>query len=198
MHQIKMFHLVILIVLSWQPIRALDWNLVQQNLNAIKEDCGEVCDTSKTMKVTPGKIFDQVKKHIECDRLFFSKHIDTQDDISYSDAPRMQNIPENIMELFTYNRRISITETYFNQSYFIRTQQNTKKKIWDQKLLSEIKESQKNRKFTNHGYGPNITHSISEIMDNEMTDKVLDHWIIDRDKMHDPSKLPPLTLMHRL
>ena len=84
--------LILLKIISWQPIKAQDWNLIQQNLLAIKEDCGEVCDTSENMKVIPGSIFDQVEKHIECDRIFFSKDIDAQDDIIFSDTQRKQNI----------------------------------------------------------------------------------------------------------
>ena len=32
-----------------------------QNIQAIKEDCGEVCDLSVKIKFTQGSIFDQVK-----------------------------------------------------------------------------------------------------------------------------------------
>ena len=164
--------LILLKIISWQPIKAQDWNLIQQNLLAIKEDCGEVCDTSENMKVIPGSIFDQVEKHIECDRIFFSKYIDAQDDTIFSDAPRKQNIPENIIELFTYNRSISIHETYFNQAYFSRPTHNTKMKIWDKKLFENFRELYKNRPYMNHQYGPEITHSISEMMDKKMIDKV--------------------------
>ena len=66
-----------------------DWNLILQNIQAIKEDCGEVCDLSVKIKFTQGSIFDQVKKHIKCDSLFSSKHIDAQDDdIIFANAPR--------------------------------------------------------------------------------------------------------------
>ena len=79
--------LILLKILSWDPIKAQNWNSILKNIQAIKEDCGEVCDTSEKIKVTSGSIFDQVKKHIKCDSLFASKHIDASDNTTFSNAP---------------------------------------------------------------------------------------------------------------
>ena len=159
--------LVIMILLEWSAIKAQDWNSILKNIQAIKKDCGEVCDTSEKIKLTSGPIFDVVEKHIKCDSLFSSKHIDVEGDIFFSTAPRKQDIPENILNLFTYNSRISVYDHYFNQAYFSRP-----KIIWSKELLQKFKESYTNGKNMNHGYGPEVTQMISDMMDNKMLDKV--------------------------
>ena len=45
-----------------------DWNLILQNIQAIKEDCGEVCDLSVKIKFTQGSIFDRVKNFANAPR----------------------------------------------------------------------------------------------------------------------------------
>ena len=102
-----MFFVIMILVefLSWSAIKSQDWNSILKNIQAIKKDCGEVCDTSeKKTKLTSGPIFDLVEKHIKCDTLFSSKYIDEEDDVYFSTAPRKQDIPESILNSFTYNR----------------------------------------------------------------------------------------------
>ena len=33
--------------LSWSAIKSQDWNSILKNIQALKKDCGEVCDTSE-------------------------------------------------------------------------------------------------------------------------------------------------------
>ena len=165
--------LVIMILLEWSAIKAQDWNSILKNIQAIKKDCGEVCDTSEKIKLTSGPIFDVVEKHIKCDSLFSSKHIDVEGDIFFSTAPRKQDIPENILNLFTYNSHISVYDHYFNQAYFSRP-----KIIWSKELLQNFKELYTNGKNMNHGYGPEVTQMISDMMDNKMLDKVQKQYYI--------------------
>ena len=47
--------LVIMILLEWSAIKAQDWNSILINIQAIKKDCGEVCDTSEKIKLTSGR-----------------------------------------------------------------------------------------------------------------------------------------------
>ena len=162
-----------MILLEWSAIKAQDWNSILKNIQAIKKDCGEVCDTSEKIKLTSGPIFDLVEKHIKCDSLFSSKHIDVEGDIFFSTAPRKQDIPENILNLFTYNSHISVHDHYFNQAYFSRP-----KIIWSKELLQNFKESYTNGKNMNHGYGPEVTQMISDMMDNKMLDKVQKQYYI--------------------
>ena len=151
-----------------------DWNKILQNIQAIKEDCGEVCDLFERIKVTQGQsVFDQVKKHIKCDRLFSSKHIDSQDDdIIFAKAPRRRDIPDDIMDLFTYNRRVSVHDTYFNQAFFSRTKKNQKTKSWNSELLQHFKELHNKGEYMKHGYGPKVEIDISKLMDDKMLDQV--------------------------
>ena len=159
---------------AWDPKNEQrDWNLILQNIQAIKADCGEVCDLSERIKVTQGSIFDQVKKHIKCDSLFSSKHIDSQDDdIIFAKAPRRQDIPDYIMDLFTYNRRVSVHDTYFNQAFFSRTKKNQKTKSWNSELLQDFKELHNKGEYMKHGYGPKVEIDISKLMDDKMLDQV--------------------------
>ena len=156
-----------------------DWNLILQNIQAIKEDCGEVCDLSAKIKFTQGSIFDQVKKHIKCDSLFSSKHIDAQDDdIIFANAPRKQDIPDDIMDLFTYNRRVSVHDTYFNNAHFSRTKNNQTTKSWNSELLENFKELYNKGEYMNHGYGPQIEIDISKLMDDKMLDQVKSNIVV--------------------
>ena len=45
---------------------------VYRNLLLLKEDCGEVCDTSDRFKKNKGKYFDVIEKQFECDILLTS------------------------------------------------------------------------------------------------------------------------------
>ena len=45
---------------------------IYRNLLFLKEDCGEVCDTSDNFVKKPGKYFDVIKKEFECDFLLES------------------------------------------------------------------------------------------------------------------------------
>ena len=57
---------------------SIPWTLAQKmptiyrNLLLLKEDCGEVCDTSDSFVKKPGKYFDVIKKEFECDFLLES------------------------------------------------------------------------------------------------------------------------------
>ena len=107
------------VIISLKLIKAHDWNIIKENIQAIKQDCGEICDTSENLKVTPGPIFDQVHKNFNCDGLFSSKHIDSKDDIIFKKyPPRLREIPQEIISLFTYQNRLSIRDYYFNQADF--------------------------------------------------------------------------------
>ena len=45
---------------------------IYRNLLLLKEDCGEVCDTSDRFVKKPGKYFDVITKEFECDFLLES------------------------------------------------------------------------------------------------------------------------------
>ena len=54
---------------------------LKRNLELIKEDCGEVCDTSDNFVKKPGLYFDKIVKNIECDYLFESPLIERNADM---------------------------------------------------------------------------------------------------------------------
>ena len=55
---------------------------LKRNLDLIKEDCGEVCDTSDNFVKKTGLYFDKIVKNIECDYLFESPLIESNVDVA--------------------------------------------------------------------------------------------------------------------
>ena len=74
---------------------------LKRNLELIKEDCGEVCDTSDNFVKKPGLYFDKIVKNIECDYLFESPLIESNGDVPeqqyYNNAPPTMNVGKNFM-----------------------------------------------------------------------------------------------------
>ena len=74
---------------------------LKRNLELIKEDCGDVCDTSDNFAKKPGLYFDKIVKNIECDYLFESPLIESNADVSeqqyHNNAPPTMNVGKNFM-----------------------------------------------------------------------------------------------------
>ena len=89
---------------------------LKRNLMLIKEDCGEVCDTSDNFSKTPGLYFDKIFKNFNCDYLFESPLIDGYIDVSEQQirkkdsiaAPFKEQVSEDILNLYTFDGRIKI------------------------------------------------------------------------------------------
>ena len=88
---------------------------VLRNIILLKEDCGEVCDTSDNFKKEPGKYFDIIKKEFECDILLTSPTmnppllIDEQMPVkenNRSRPPKIFDIPKEISVLYTFEKRV--------------------------------------------------------------------------------------------
>ena len=169
-----------LIFMSLQLIKAHDWNKIKKNIQAIKQDCGEVCDTSENLKLTPGPIFNQVDKNINCDGLFSSKHIDTKDDIIFKHAPSLGEIPQDIIKLFTYQNRLSIREFYFDQADFSTKKKNDQARIWSKEIFHQF-ETIYNRKGEMSylmGYDSEIVYKIADLIEETMLDKVKNRHVL--------------------
>ena len=82
-------------------VDVLPMKKLKRNLDLIKEDCGEVCDTSDNFVKKPGLYFDKIVKNIECDFLFESPLIESNADVSeqqyYNNAPPTMNVGKNFM-----------------------------------------------------------------------------------------------------
>ena len=81
---------------------------VGRNLILLKEDCGEVCDTSDIFVKSPGKYFDVIKKSFECDILLTSPSIVPdlvlEEQMPKRKPPLIYEIPKEIAELYTFER----------------------------------------------------------------------------------------------
>ena len=55
---------------------ATPMNKLRRNLILIKEDCGDVCDTSDKFSKVAGIYFNQIVKNIQCEYLFESPQIE--------------------------------------------------------------------------------------------------------------------------
>ena len=75
---------------------------IHRNLLFLKEDCGDVCDTSDNFMTKPGKYFDVIKKEFECDFLLESSIMNQnlildeqmiKDDMGAYTPPRYSTIP---------------------------------------------------------------------------------------------------------
>lgn len=86
------------------------------NLDDLKKDCGEVCDT--TIKpVSDGKYYDVIEKKFDCINLFESPSIDKRQNtsINVNKVPLgYVDLPKRIRDLYTYQGRVTVRDNYFN------------------------------------------------------------------------------------
>ena len=104
---------------------------IHRNLLLLKEDCGEVCDTSDRFLKKPGKYFDVIKKEFECDQLLesptmYPNLIAKEQMIEVPNMPMEYNIyrppsifhlPQEIAELYTFDKRVRIVPWQINDDY---------------------------------------------------------------------------------
>ena len=95
---------------------------VMRNIILLKEDCGEVCDTSDNFERKPGKYFDVIKKDIECDILLTSPTMNppllTEEQMpnkinDRNRPPKIYDISRDIAELYTFEKRVPIYHRFF-------------------------------------------------------------------------------------
>ena len=107
-----------LIFMSLQLIKAHDWNKIKKNIQAIKQDCGEVCDTSDNFEKKDGKYFDIIHKEFECDMLLTSSALnptlESAEQMPRLDPPMINNIPMDIAKLYTYDGRVPLYSRYYS------------------------------------------------------------------------------------
>ena len=114
----KRFGLFLLLLCGLaRPLRALSDAMRKKNytqlqlLDMLKEDCGEVCDTS--IEGIPGDPYPVIEKDFDCDVLFSSPLLDP-DDIE-SIVP-FDEVPKEIRDMFTYGDRMPFGGYNFDDS----------------------------------------------------------------------------------
>ena len=130
------------------PKHAKKMPQTERQLILLKEDCGEVCDTSDKWFKQPGKYFDMIKKEFECDFLFESDlevpRIDSEQFEEFKAPMRAFTIPPEILELYTYDQRVPVHSNHMDDAKWT---ENEKENIWSQEFLEIYKKQFKDGEF---------------------------------------------------
>ena len=148
---------------------------LQRNLHLIKEDCGQVCDTSNNFVVEHQLPFDRIVKDIDCNSLFESplleddKHVyeqQLQNDGSRR-APKEENVPKDILRMYSFNGRIKISHAYLNDFKWTAKEDL----IWSKKAIEDYREQHRSGKMWGF-YGFESVHNITENIKEHMLEQV--------------------------
>ena len=165
-------------------IEVLPMPKLKRNLILIKEDCGEVCDTTDKFVKQPGQYFDKITKDINCDYLFESPLIDGGfTDISEQqlennnkpEAPTFHNVPKEILDLYTFDGRIPLESSYLNDVHWVpeRKPENDEKiTLWNKELIDEFRGFHK-KGVLRGGYSTEIVNNMTRLIKEHMQDQVL-------------------------
>ena len=150
-----------------------------RQLLLLKEDCGEVCDTSDRFK-QPGKYFDIIKKEFECDFLFESnlevpRIVDEQFDEEFQQPLRAWQIPPEILEMYTYDKRVPIALNHMDDSKW--TSEKVEDNIWTQSDVDAYKTAFENDVLSG-AYGIENVRNMSDIIQNHMLEQVKDGHVL--------------------
>ncbi len=118
---------------------------LRRDLELIKEDCGDVCDTSEKKYGPMGKYYQIIKKNFECQTLIDSPMFDklATEEAMVKDfkngyrPPARQEIPEDIVDLYTYHGRVPILHLYMDNSDW--TAEASPDQFWSQELIEEMR-----------------------------------------------------------
>ena len=160
---------------------AVHMKKLRRNLILIKEDCGDVCDTSDNFSKVPGIYFDQIEKNIECEYLFESPLIENSTDVSEqqfdNNPPVLYHVPKDIQQQYTFESRIPIFHQYMND---IDYSQNPDKKakmeirkdiLWEKNSI-EISQEQFRNDMLFGAYGTEIVLNMTKLIRDYMIEQV--------------------------
>jgi hypothetical protein len=151
-----------------------------RNLILLKEDCGEVCDTSANVWTQPGQYFDQVTKDFDCQALFdgplFDKLADSKEEqfqaaMDSQRAPTIYDVPKDILKMYSYDERVSLMSNYMDQVVWVERSAR-KMAAWSPEYLDMLQEAFRNGQL-NGGYGIENVRNISRVIQDHMLDQVL-------------------------
>merc|ERR1712013_255556 len=83
-----------------------------ERIKLIKEDCGELCDTTK--KIEPGVFMGSVTAKVDCPLLFESPHLHHGGDLP---PQSWEQLPQQLRDLYKYGGRVQITPAFHNTVY---------------------------------------------------------------------------------
>jgi hypothetical protein len=86
-------------------------NVTNPHLKAVLKGCGDIC--RHDIPGTPGLFFDYVEKEVNCPAILSNAAIDAG-----RDTPEpLPNIPDDMLEWFTYGGKVDVRSWMFNQVY---------------------------------------------------------------------------------
>ena len=143
----------------------------------IKEDCGEVCDSSDNFFKKPGIYFDQIVKNFQCEYLFESPLLANNLDVSGQQLnnvpPSLDNLPKDVQQQYTFEGRIPLLHHYLNDMAYLKDAKQKAQigkigaKLWEKKNIEIGQENYRNHTLVG-GYSievvVNMTRLIKEYM----------------------------------
>ena len=160
---------------------AVHMKKLRRNLIIIKEDCGDVCDTSDNFSKVPGIHFDQIVKKIQCEYLFESPLIENSTDISEQQLnnkpPLLYDLPKDIQQQYTFEGRIPILHHYMNdidhwQKAEVKAKMEINKdKVWEKKSIEFNQELFRNDMLFG-AYGTEIVLNMTKLIKDYMIEQV--------------------------
>ncbi|XP_048778786.2 uncharacterized protein LOC125682334 [Ostrea edulis] len=125
-----------------------------QKIEAIRQSCGTLCDTSRPG--TPGPYFDHVTAPINCKAIYKNPYIDE----GHKTIPPKE-IPKELWNDFTMNNKLPVSPYYFNQIYL-----GTKARspVWSKEGIDQMVR-QAARGALGGNYGASETNALRDGMD---------------------------------
>ena len=162
------------------PAKALPMPKLKRNLLLIKEDCGQVCDTSDNFVKKSGLYFDKIVKDINCEYLFDSPLLDDNKDVIEQQLqesgeikpPSKQNVPEDILEMYSYDGRIEIYSTYMDDFKWTAEEHEEENSLmWSKDVIDEYRKEHRSGKMYG-AYGVPSVQNITKNLQEHMHDQV--------------------------
>jgi len=160
---------------------------IYRNLLLLKEDCGEVCDTSDRFVKKPGKYFDVITKEFECDFLLESSSMyqelvmDEQmiktkkNDKEDYHPPRITQVPQEIAEMYTFDKRVPLKEFQFNKD--AKWIENPEQPNWNIEDINRMMNAIQNGNLIG-GYGIEVCNEMKYIMKEFMIENIEDKHVL--------------------
>ena len=183
-----LWHLVIVFFIFEKPHEingdigaAMPMKKLRRNLILIKEDCGDVCDTSDNFSKLPGIYFDRIEKNIECEYLFESPLIENSTDVSEqqfnNNPPILYHVPKDIQQQYTFEGRIPILHQYMNDiDYLLNPNKKArmeirKDKLWEKNSI-EINQEEFRNDMLFGAYGADVVLNMTKLIREYMIEQV--------------------------
>lgn len=159
---------------------------IHRNLILLKEDCGQVCDTSDRYLKKAGKYFDIIEKNFECPYLFdhfldppllqeqlIAKHY--QKSGKQMVPPDVYEVPPEILEMYLFERRVPVNYLHIDDSDW--TKDEDKNEPWNESMIEQLFIKIKNKSLIG-GYGVQESLNIENAIKDHMLPQVKDGHVL--------------------